>query len=119
MTDESTRRAAIPRLAWRLLCRDLASGRLSVMLAASVIAVASTVTVSLLVSRVDRALVAESSALLAGDLAVMSSTAPPAEYRETAAALGLKTARLASLRDRKSTRLNSSHLRLSRMPSSA
>ena len=68
------------------------------MLAASVIAVASTVTVSLLVSRVDRALVAESSALLAGDLAVMSSTAPPAEYRETAAALGLKTARLASLR---------------------
>ena len=86
------------RLAWRLLCRDLASGRLTVMLAATVIAVASTVAVSLLVTRVDRALVAESSTLLAGDLAVLSSAPPPANYITDATALGLKSARLAAMR---------------------
>lgn len=86
------------RLAWRLLCRDLASGRLTVMLAATVIAVASTVAVSLLVTRVDRALVAESSTLLAGDLAVLSSAPPPANYISDATALGLSSARLAAMR---------------------
>lgn len=86
------------RLAWRLLCRDLASGRLTVMLAATVIAVASTVAVSLLVTRVDRALVAESSTLLAGDLAVLSSAPPPANYISDATALGLGSARLAAMR---------------------
>lgn len=86
------------RLAWRLLCRDLASGRLTVMLAATVIAVASTVAVSLLVTRVDRALVAESNTLLAGDLAVLSSAPPPANYISDATALGLSSARLAAMR---------------------
>ena len=92
--------SALPlwRLAWRLLCRDLASGRLTVMLAATVIAVASTVAVSLLVTRVDRALVAESSALLAADLALLSSAPPPEKYVSDATALGLEHARVAAMR---------------------
>ena len=81
-----------------MLCRDLASGRLTVMLAATVIAVASTVAVSLLVTRVDRALVAESSALLAGDLAVLSSAPPPANYIDEASRQGLRYARVAGMR---------------------
>lgn len=89
---------ALPRLAWRLLWRDLASGRLGVMLLATVIAVASTVTVSLLVARVESALVAESSALLAGDLALLGSTDPAMRYLERARAAGLDAARTASLR---------------------
>lgn len=68
------------------------------MLAATVIAVASTVAVSLLVTRVDRALVAESSALLAADLALLSSAPPPAHYTDDAARLGLEFARLAAMR---------------------
>ncbi len=98
LTELRSNRMALSRLAWRLLCRDLASGRLTVMLAATVIAVASTVAVSLLVTRVDRALVAESSALLAGDLAVLSSAPPPANYIADATALELKSARLAAMR---------------------
>lgn len=68
------------------------------MLAATVIAVASTVAVSLLVTRVDRALVAESSALLAGDLAVLSSTPPADAYLSDAARFALKHAQVAAMR---------------------
>ena len=89
---------ALPQLAWRLLCRDLASGRLTVLLVATVIAVASTVAVSLLVTRVDRTLVAESSALLAGDLAVLSSAPAPSNYIDSALSHGLHYARVANLR---------------------
>ncbi|MBK8959847.1 MAG: ABC transporter permease [Proteobacteria bacterium] len=98
MTEPRATALPLWRLAWRLLCRDLASGRLTVMLAATVIAVASTVAVSLLVTRVDRALVAESSALLAGDLAVLGSAPPPHGYVNDATALGLRHARVANLR---------------------
>ena len=98
MTDSTAVGMALPRLAWRMLCRDLASGRLTVMLAATVIAVASTVAVNLLVTRVDRALVAESSALLAGDLAVLSSAPPPPNYSGDAVTQGLHYARVAGLR---------------------
>ncbi len=98
LPDPTPNRLALPRLAWRLLRRDLASGRLTVMLAATVIAVASTVAVSLLVTRVDRALVAESSALLAGDLAVLSSAPPAANYIEAATRQGLRYARVAGMR---------------------
>ena len=68
------------------------------MLAATVIAVASTVSVNLLVTRVDHALMAQSSALLAGDLAVLSSAPPPDIYTSSATRLGLKYARLAAMR---------------------
>ena len=98
MPDPTLTRLALPRLAWRLLRRDLASGRLTVMLAATVIAVASTVAVSLLVTRVDHALVAESSALLAGDLAVLSSAPPPSNYIDAAVSQGLRYARVAGMR---------------------
>lgn len=91
-------RVYIAELAWRLLLRDLASGRLFIMLLASLIAVASTVSVNLLVTRVEQVLVAESSALLAADIAIVTNDPPPPRYERDARALGLDTARIASMR---------------------
>ena len=91
-------RVYIAQLAWRLLLRDLASGRLFIMLLASLIAVASTVSVNLLVTRVEQVLVAESSALLAADIAIVTNDPPPPRYEQDARALGLDTARIASMR---------------------
>lgn len=92
----NSRRLAV--LAGRLLRRDLASGRLLVMLAATLIAVASTVSVSLLVSRVEQVLLSEASALLAGDLAIASNEAPPRAYRTLADELGLRSTTTVTLR---------------------
>ncbi|MGR8921574.1 MAG: ABC transporter permease [Gammaproteobacteria bacterium] len=86
------------RLALRLLRRDLGGGRLLVMLLAAVIAVASTVSVNLLVNRVQRAMVAESSALLAGDLALVTKDAPSPSFAEAAGAAGLDVAHTVALR---------------------
>ncbi len=88
----------ILRFAARLLRRDLASGRLLVMLLAAVIAVASTVSVNLLVSRVKQVVVSESSALLAGDLALATNAPAPARYASRAQSLGLKVSHTVSLR---------------------
>ena len=78
--------------------RDLASGRLLIMLFATVIAVASTVSVSLLIAHVEYVLTAESSALLAADLAILTNDPPPLVYAHDARAIGLATARSASMR---------------------
>ena len=91
-------RIYIAELAWRLLLRDLASGRLFIMLLASLIAVASTVSVNLLVTRVEQVLVGESSALLAADIAIVTNDPPPPRYERDARARGLDTARIASMR---------------------
>ena len=82
----------------RLLRRDLQSGRLTVMLLATTLACAATTAVSLFVERVERALVAESSALLAADLAVVSNDPLPEDYFDLAAELDLRVARLAAMR---------------------
>ncbi len=92
------RHAYLAVLAWRLFTRDLVSGRLLIMLFATIIAVGSTVSVSLLVTRVEHVLIAESSALLAADLAIVTNDPPPPEYERDARALGLATARSASMR---------------------
>ena len=84
-------------LSLRMLSRDWRSGELRVLAAALVIAVASVTTVGFFADRVQRALSDEANLLLGADL-VLASDHPI---------------------DRKSTRLNSSHSRASRMPSSA
>lgn len=84
--------------ALRLLRRDLASGRLLVMLAAAIIAVASAASINLLVNRVERVMVAESSALLAADLALRTTDPVDARHVALAADLSLKTARTVTLR---------------------
>ena len=96
MTEVSARN--LLRLAVRLVRRDLGSGRLLVMTLAASVAVASTVAVSLLVARVEQVLLAESSALLAADLAIAANEPPPAAYSDTARRHGLRTVATASLR---------------------
>ncbi len=68
------------------------------MLTATLVAVASTVSVSLLVGRVEQVLLSEASALLAADLAIASNEAPPAAYRELAATIGLRNASTVAVR---------------------
>ena len=84
--------------AWRLLRRDLSSGRLLVMLLAATLAVASTVSVDLLVTRVEQTMLAESSALLAGDLALVTREPSPDGAVADARRHGLDVPRTASLR---------------------
>jgi putative ABC transport system permease protein len=93
-----TARARLPLFALRLLRRDLASGRLLVMLLAAVVAVASATSINLLVTRVERVMLAESSALLAGDLALTSSDPIATETIAQARAAGLTTALTVTLR---------------------
>ncbi|MGE0484348.1 MAG: ABC transporter permease [Gammaproteobacteria bacterium] len=88
----------LPLFALRLLRRDLASGRLLVMLLAAVVAVASATSINLLVARVERVMLAESSALLAGDLALTSRDPIPAATIAQARAAGLETALTVTLR---------------------
>ena len=95
---ERPARARLLLLAARLLRRDLASGRLVVMLLAAIVAVASTTSINLLVTRVERAMLAESSALLAGDLAIGTRDPTPPRYAELARTAGLETARTVSMR---------------------
>lgn len=91
-------RTTVAALAARLVWRDLSAGRLTVMLLACTVAVACTVSVNLLVTRVGDVLLSESSALLAADLAIASNDEPPARYATLANELGLETAHTASLR---------------------
>lgn len=89
---------ALLGFAWRLLRRDMSSGRLVVMLLAVVIAVTSTVSVNLIVARVQSALSAESSALLAADIAISSSRPDAGSYAALANRLGLQQANTLSMR---------------------
>ena len=68
------------------------------MLLAAIIAVASTTSVNLLISRVKDSMVAESSALLAGDLAVVTRDPAPLKYPARAQDLGLALAQTITLR---------------------
>lgn len=88
---------SVPSLAFRFLQRDIRSGRLATMLMATFVAVAATVSVALLVERVNQIMVAESSALLAGDLAISGATRQPA-IRATAETYDLDTNETVALR---------------------
>lgn len=96
-SDRPSRADPVWLFATRLLKRDIASGRLLIMLLATTIAVASTSAVNLLVSRVKVGMVAESSALLAGDLALTARDMPPARYAELATRHNLQVAQIVSL----------------------
>ena len=102
MTDHSSDRGPgrwqLWRFSARLLRRDLGSGRLLMMLLAATIAVASTVSVGLLVERVSAMMVAESSALLAADLAIVTRDPPPPRYAQRAQAFDLKSSATVNLR---------------------
>ncbi|MDZ7670654.1 MAG: FtsX-like permease family protein [Gammaproteobacteria bacterium] len=76
------------RLAWR----DWRSGELGLLLAALLVAVGSVTAVSLLVDRLQQALVAESAEFLAADRYIGSSRAIPDSFREAARELNLDIA---------------------------
>ncbi len=85
-------------LALRMLQRDFVSGRITLILVATSLAVATTVSVSLIASRVEQVLVAESSNLLAGDLALVSRHPIPETDQGLARMLGLSVSHTATLR---------------------
>ncbi|MEQ8859367.1 MAG: FtsX-like permease family protein [Pseudomonadales bacterium] len=76
------------RMAWR----DWRSGELGLLLAALLVAVGSVTAVSLLVDRLQQALLSESSEFLAADRYIGSSREIPDEFRVRARELGLETA---------------------------
>jgi putative ABC transport system permease protein len=76
----------ILRLAWR----DWRSGELGLLLAALLVAVGSVTAVSLLVDRLQRALLSESAEFLAADRYIGSSREIPDAFRDEARALGLE-----------------------------
>jgi putative ABC transport system permease protein len=79
-----------PFLALRLAWRDWRSGELGLLLAALLVAVSSVTAVSLLVDRLQQALVSESAAFLAADRYIGSGREIPDEFRERALELGLE-----------------------------
>ena len=81
-------------LALRFATRDWRAGELRLLLAALVLAVGAVTAISLFVDRLQRALVAESAALLGADRVIDSSRAIPQRFRELAAARGLALADL-------------------------
>lgn len=80
--------ALVLRLAWR----DWRSGELGLLLAALLVAVGSVTAVSLLVDRLQQALLAESAEFLAADRRIGSARPIPDEFRREAEARGLVTA---------------------------
>ncbi len=78
----------ILRLAWR----DWRSGELGLLLAALLVAVGSVTAVSLLVDRLQQALISESAEFLAADRYIGSGREIPDEFREAARSLGLDVA---------------------------
>lgn len=81
------RLALVLRLAWR----DWRSGELGLLLAALLVAVGSVTAVSLLVDRLQQALVSESAAFLGADRYIGGSREIPDPFRQQAEALGLET----------------------------
>ncbi|MEZ5557240.1 MAG: FtsX-like permease family protein [Pseudomonadales bacterium] len=80
------RLAFILRLAWR----DWRSGELGLLLVALLVAVGTVTAVSLLVDRLQHALLSESADFLAADRYIGSSRPIPDEFRERATARGLR-----------------------------
>lgn len=79
-------------LALKLLRRDSRSGELTILIIALLIAVAGSTTVSLFADRLHRTMTNQSAEFLAADLAVRSSSAPPAKWSDKARELNLNEA---------------------------
>ncbi|WP_018882066.1 MULTISPECIES: ABC transporter permease [unclassified Thioalkalivibrio] len=77
--------------------REWRSAELRVLAAALVVAVAAVAAVGFFTDRVDRGMAQQATALLGGDLAVVSDNPLPAGWPDEAANRGLDTARTASL----------------------
>jgi len=90
--------AACVRASARAFRRDISDRHFLVIGAAVVIAVASVTAVDMFTNRIRSALSAQSSALLAADLAIISNDALPGRYRRSAEALGLRTSSTLSMR---------------------
>ncbi|MGR9105887.1 MAG: ABC transporter permease [Gammaproteobacteria bacterium] len=81
------------RLANRLLLRDWRSGELTTLIAALVIASASTATTALFTDRLNRTMVLQAASFLAADLVVTSHASLPELWLTKAVQSGLKSAR--------------------------
>jgi len=90
---ERRRRAARLRLVVRLLARDWRSGELTLLVIALLVAVGTVSAISLTTDRLGRALLSESSNLLAADRVITSGRDIPASFEDRARAFGLDTAR--------------------------
>jgi len=86
------------RLAARLCLRDLRSPPCLVIVLAALIAVAAITAVGAFTDRVRLALAAQSSALLAADLALVSTEPLPAAARAAASAAGLASSEILAMR---------------------
>lgn len=80
-------------LTLRLLRRDWRSGDLALLTAALVLTVAAVTAVGFFTDRIQGAMTRQGAELIAADLAVDGSSAPPQGFREQATALGLRSAR--------------------------
>ena len=107
-------------LAVRQLLRDARAGELRVLFFALLVAVAASTAIGYFGARLNGAMLLRATEFLGADLVLDGSAPAREEQIKVGTDLGLKHARVVEFaRDRKSTRLNSSHLKLSRMPSSA
>lgn len=100
MTDRPAPRPrlAMFALAARLFRRDLRSGPCAIILLAAFVAVAAITAVGSFTDRVRLALDAQSSALLAADLALVSTVELPRSARDIAGTLGLRQSETLSMR---------------------
>ena len=81
------------RISLRLLRQDWRSGEIFMLAAALILTVAAITAVGFFTDRIESAMVRQGGELIAADLAVDGSAAPPAEYLERATGLGLTAAR--------------------------
>lgn len=78
------------KLALKLVLRDWRSGELTILMAALLIAVASSTAVSLLGDRLTRTMSLQAAEFLAADLVIAGHQDPPPVWRQQAAAQGLQ-----------------------------
>jgi putative ABC transport system permease protein len=86
------------RITLRLLGQDWRSGELYLLAAALILTVAAITAVGFFTDRVESAMARQGGELIAADLALESATPLPADYRERAERMGLRTARIIEFR---------------------
>ncbi len=86
------------RITLRLLRRDWRSGEIYLLAAALVLTVAAITAVGFFTDRVERTMARQGSELIAADLAIQASSAPPAGWADEAGRRGLASARALEFR---------------------
>ncbi|WP_038054753.1 ABC transporter permease [Thioalkalivibrio sp. ALJ1] len=97
MTGARTPRRSPLHALFRWTWREWRSAELRVLAAALVVAVAAVAAVGFFTDRVDRGMAQQATALLGGDMAVVSDNPLPGEWAKEATNRGLETAQTASL----------------------